>query len=258
MTIQVYKNHYLRLNAITSLQSPVVIILARVKRPDGHVVPIELRMDMAAMYTPQTKFVQLPDGDLISVLAYEISTNHVRGRTFVRVTLDNGYGDNASYEQVLIQDYIHHANFLSWPGSLIRSSQEGPGYRIMITVPAPPPGADFDYTIPANRINRLHQATMDLVTGVAVPVRTVRLMWAEFTIPYCHAVSRTTQPANHTYGYCFNSGGDAGFDDPYVNVLMDRDIMLSPDARVFSTIGGIDPGDAVNTVLLYFEEWLLL
>jgi hypothetical protein len=76
---------------------------------------------------------------------------------------------------VLLQGYVTDTSRLSFPGSPIRSSIEGPGVLRSITGTNPAANAEISETVPTNARWRVHAIRFTLVTDANVANREVAL-----------------------------------------------------------------------------------
>lgn len=204
-----------------------------------------------------TTYHDLAEGWLLHVEVLAGSMGYRRGHCFVRVTIQRGQGPVGLIHGLLITDYITSTGGLVWPGGLIRSSVDGPGLIRMVGGVDPAPGAEVQFTVPANARWRLQSVRLVLVTDATAVNREADLVIDDGVNLLLIIEPPALQGANGTRGYNY------GADFPSLNALTQEFLIPLPVGlillggyRIRTVTAAIVAGDNYGPARLLVEEWI--
>lgn len=201
--------------------------------------------------------VPLAEGFLLSLTLATAAGTPKRGQTFCQVGIVRG-GELANEPAaVLISDYLADTVLLAWPGGMLRSSTEGPGFLRSITGTNPAAGAEFSETVPTNARWLLRAVSAVLVNSATVIGRSPSLVVDDGANIYARLQVDILQTASQTVRHTWVNG--AGFTTALggaasVSVLG----QLYPTAghRLRSLTNLLQAGDDWGAPQLFVEEWI--
>lgn len=234
---------------------------ARMLAPDGRISPVDLVLSPTTDRLSSSKIVDLSDGWLLSLVVLATSGAPRRGQCFVQAGILQGGPATTDLSTLLIADYLVAEQALGWPGSLIRSSLEGPGMTALKTIPNPPAGQDWSITVPTNACWRVHSLTVTFFTSATVADRFVHVHYDDGANFLQSIDTVEVQPGSTTRVLHWSViGADrAGTDATgvqYREISLPPQPLLYPGYRIFSSTHNIQPGDQFVGIHVTVEEWI--
>jgi hypothetical protein len=179
------------------------------------------------------------------------------GQTFVTVRVVRGDSPIAVAVGTIVQGYVSEVDDLAFPGSLIRSSIEGPGFLRSLTSADPVAGSEIGITVPARTRWRLQTITFVLVTSAVAGNREVNLNILDLTGTVARVPSGTFQVISTTVGYSFFLGGVRGVGAAANWIINPMPaIVVAAGWGINSFTSGLDAGDNYGPAELVIEEWI--
>lgn len=154
-----------------SASSAVVVLRFEILRPDGHIQNFEERLTPSTDRASSTKFFGLTEGFLLRAVAFAAAGTPKRGQTFVQFSILRGRLALTEEVEAILSDYVSEGHVISYPGSVIRSPLEGPGFIRVITGTDPAAGVEITETVPTNARWRFIGALLTLVTDATAANR---------------------------------------------------------------------------------------
>lgn len=248
----------LRLIVRTSLAVTITIEGRMLDACTGVAVPFVQDVPIATVdRSAVTNNFRLGEGWLLDVSIRVTSGTPQIGRTFAQLRIVRGDSAAAINIGTLIQGYVTESDDLAWPGSIIRSSIEGPGWLRTIVSANPPSGSEFSITQDARTRWRPLELSVLLVASAIVANREMNLVITNsggptLTIPsgVAHVASQS-----RTYGWYVGAVRGAGAVSLDVSAPMPQTFSAAAATYTSSTTN-IDPGDDYNVARLLVEEWI--
>lgn len=247
----------LRVTSFGSLAGVVLAVRNRFLRVDGVPVPSGDRHVPNSDRSIATTEHPLAEGWLLGCELHASTGSPRRGQVFVVVDVIRGGGTAATVLQTLVQGYVTDTSRLTWPGSPIQSSIDGPGVLRSITGTDPAAGAEISETVPTNARWQIHAIRFSLVASAAVANREVALVYDDGANVFARIPSRVTQTAAQTIAY--SSFRDAALEA----VAQDTErwirlpwLSLQGGHRFRTITTALDVGDNYGAPQYLVEEWI--
>lgn len=201
--------------------------------------------------------IPLAEGFLLSLTLAVSAGTPKRGQTFCQVGIVRG-GELANEPAaVLISDYLADTVLLAWPGGLLRSSVEGPGFLRSITGTDPAVGAEISETVPTNARWRLLSLAARLVTAVAAANRNPTLALDDGANVYQRTGVPTFQTASQTVDHFFGAGAGQGtLAAVFFWYTTPVEIYMAAGHRLRSITNLIQAADDWGAPQYLVEEWI--
>jgi len=199
----------------------------------------------------------LPEGVIISLVVLPNFTTR-RGQTFIHVSLLQGLKQKTQRHTILLQNYLEAEMALSYPGSKIISSTEGPGVPRLVTGSNPAVGAEVSESVPINARWKVKRVRNVLTTDDTVVNRTPRLLLDDGTSTIYERDTGATQPASETRQHDWVAGYPV-VDTSYaggIRVPLIEDAILFQGWRIRTFTSNMQAGDKYSAPLIYVEEWI--
>jgi hypothetical protein len=142
------QSEFLVVKILSSVASPALSITTRLIGPDGEVARNLDLVGAVTAGTLSTQLFKLGEGFLLDVCVSAFGTTLQRGQTFVSVGIQFGGATGQTPFMCLAADYVTNTMPVTWPGGLIRSSVDGPGWSGSIVSSTPAAGAQLTWTVP--------------------------------------------------------------------------------------------------------------
>ena len=212
-------------------------------------------------YIPSTKVLSLAEGFLLSVTVQGSLANQGPYAFFSASIVRSASGsqpNQPAYE--LLQNYIGGTTLLSWPGSALINSTDGPGMLRTANQGAPAAGADWVITNQTNTVWEVESFVDTFVASAAVANRQVQIEIRDGSgTPIYRGSAITSITASQTANV---SGVQLA---PYVSAIAtDIPIPLPPrnyvppSGTIRSITVGIQAGDQWGSPQAAVREWFAL
>lgn len=247
----------LRISTFGSLTGLILTVRVRAIGLDGQSIVTGETHVPNSDRTVATSVVRIGAGWLLGCEAFVSTGSPRRGQLFVLVEVVRGSGTTGTPLQTLIQDYATDTSRLSWPGSAIRSSAEGPGVVRLVAGSAPAAGAEISETVPTNARWRPLSIFTSLVTDGNAANRDVSLtlddgatVWLRAPAGQNHIASLTTRYVWSPQAVRFTIAGDRTITVPI------PDTILMGGSRIRTVTTAVQVGDQYAAPQLLVEEWI--
>jgi hypothetical protein len=201
--------------------------------------------------------VPLAEGFLLSVTLATAAGTPKRGQTFCQVGIVRGGVLANEPAALLISDYLADTLLLAWPGGLLRSSVEGPGFLRSITGSDPAAGAEISETVPTNARWRLIGLTAQLFNDATVANRFAALVFDDGASIYARATfdqaTTTLQAPVHSWSMGGNPSG--GQTNMRTMPLAQPNALLAGQ-RIRTATASLQAGDNWSAPVYLVEEWI--
>jgi hypothetical protein len=222
-------------------------------------------LTIASAYVLHTTYIPLTTGSIINMAVSQTSSSSSDGApAFVAVELVRGTDAAAQLLGVLMQGYCRTLTSLSYPGSLVVGSTDGPGWPRQLAFANPAAGAEFSAQVSPNTLWRLRGFRIKLITSAVVGNRQVGF-FASHPVFGTHFVAMSTElwPAGTAVNLHWNVGAaktDTAIAASHVTTLPANIVLNGVDGpmTVGTTTVGRQAGDLLQSVSLLVDEWVLL
>lgn len=204
--------------------------------------------------------IPLTEGYLLSLTAQALGVTHqpFPGQTWVQVNLVRSNAAGAASQVVLCQGYAGSLFTVSWPDARLMVPGEGPGFITSVQQANPAAGADWTYTVPVSRRQRIQSLSSTLVTSAAAANRDVQLIvddgvnvvW-QMSAPAA-VVAATTQVFSAT-----GTNLPTGIITTTTTLVLPPGLVLQNGHRIRTATTGIQAGDQWSNIFLMIEDWVI-
>lgn len=248
----------IRLGCLCSVSSTLTLT-ARMRRFDGTVVPMTMRLDTSANLATLASVAQcFGDGWLLGLSVKVTSGSAAVGATWVVVDVVRGASSVGTVLQSLAMGYVTSFTPLLWPGGVAVAPCDGPGKLRTILGATPAAGAEVSETVPTGARWELISFAGVLTTAVAVANRRPTLaiddganIYGQFdqvTVVTASLTSRNTWGQGLVQ---FQSGSSA-----FLVSGFPANQRLGAGHRLRTVTTGIQAADQWGTVVYLVREWL--
>jgi hypothetical protein len=253
----VTQSEFLVLKILSSVANPALTVTSRLIGPDGSVVRNLDAIGAVTAGVISTQLFKLGEGFLLDVCVSNYGGSIQRGQTFVSVGIQFGGASGQTPFECLAADYATNTMPVTWPGGLIRSSVDGPGFLTSATSTAVA-GANIVYTAPAAKRQRLISLRTQYVIGAGVANRFCFVNIADAAgNDIFHEGDQQTLTAGRTVDVSAASGQGTNFVDTFNAYFnLPPQLFLKPSWVVTVGASSIQAGDQFNTLGLALEEWV--
>lgn len=241
-------------NHMTAIE---VDLTGRILRADGTIIRIFQPLFPTNNRVANIFKVNLPQGFLLDISINTPASAVARGQCFAQCTVVRGASAALSAVQLLAQDYVATGLAMQWPGGLVRSPIEGPGFIVSQTTTVGA-GLDWAFIVPVNARWRIRSITATLNTAATVANRFAGVLlrdslsniYYEFVAPYTHTAGIS---AAYTFapGIPYVQGG--GFT---LILPLPTDTTLFSNMKFGSGTNGLQAGDTWTNITASVEEWI--
>jgi hypothetical protein len=247
----------LRLTAFNSAASVELAVRTRFLTPEGEIVAGSDRLVPTTARAASSQFVPTTEGWLIGVEVIAVAGTPRVGQCFVVLDVVRGDATVPLPLACLLQGYVTDTSRLSFPGSPIRSSIEGPGVLRSITGTNPAANAEISEAVPTNARWRVHAVRFTLVTDANVANREVALTLDDGAAVFARSPSRFSQAAGLTVAYSifFDSALEAIATDTERTIRLPR-LDLQGGHRFNTVTTNRQVGDDFSAPQYLVEEWI--
>lgn len=256
---QVYINRddQLKINVYNSQPNITINITYRILRFDGVVVPNFQTVAPTSNRVRNAFQFLLTEGFLLSVQVFSEPPALIRGQTFVYLEIGRQVGASFTGYWTLLQDYLAAGQSLSWPGSRIIQSIEGPGWTHSVAVTQPAAGADWTVTIPTNARWRFMSGAAQLVTSAAVANRVTEFNPND-SVPATMGIGTPNQtvPASQTVQICYSPSVPTAVANITDVVCLATPVVSLAGYVLKSRSTNLQAADQYSNVNLEVEEWI--
>ncbi len=255
--LYVTQSDTLQLNVWNHVAGIEVDVTGRVLLPDGTIQRIFQPVFPTNNRAINTKNITMPQGFLLDISINSPSSAVARGQCFGQVVLVRGASAALSAVQLLCQDYVATGLAMQWPGGLIRSPIEGPGF-IVSQVQTVGAGVDFQFGVPTNTRWKIRSLSAVLTTSATVATRQVTFSLKDSVgNTYCAVPFNGTQTASVSQRY--NAFPGSAFTAAIISILnvpLPTDTVLFTNMAIYSSTSNLQAGDAWSNITMSVEEWI--
>jgi hypothetical protein len=251
-------NDYLQLTFTAAAQVlNIATITARIIRTDGSIVQFSETIPNPNAYTQNSFRVALCEGWLISACVVSgTAFPPPRGTFYGTLMLARSAGSSFVPSTILVSDYLTLDMPLAWPGGLIRSSEEGPGwtttYGIGGTV-----GVDWSWNTPTALRVRVLAVGATLNCSATVANRQVRLTLNGVPLDVWFVAPGFNATASSSYIFSWLPGCSGLISTPPAYTLPLPDYLLMGKLNSLATATlGLQSGDTWGNIYVTTEAWL--
>ena len=134
-------------------------------------------------------------------------------------------------------------------------------FDLVTTIVADPAGgSNLTIALPANSRIQIHYLGFILITNATVAYRFPTILGTTPTLNQTMAASSVAQAASNTYGWAFVAGLAETQDLSANNVVvvpMSPQLILEPGDSLDSFILNIQGGDAINSIICRYKQWVI-
>lgn len=247
----------LRIRSYNSLAGVELRVEGRIVLTDGRVVPFSERHAPNSDRSEGLGFVTLAEGLLAHVSVRVSSGAPTRGRCFVIVEIVRGRSSAAQSLAPLVSDYVTANCRAGWPGGVLRSSLEGPGWVRAIASTDPAAGVEISETVPTGARWRPLSLDAPLVTDATVANRDAVLTIDDGANILAESATAANQAASLTRRYSFmvNTSRGAAATAALIQGNM-PELLMAAGFRIRTVTTNLQAGDNWGAPFLLVEEWL--
>jgi hypothetical protein len=247
----------LRLTAFNSAAGVELAVRGRFLTPEGDIVAGSDRLVPTTARAASTVFIPTTEGWLIGAEVLAVAGTPRVGQCFVVLDVVRGDATVPLPLACLMQGYVTDTSRLSFPGSPIRSSIEGPGVLRSITGTNPAANAEISETVPTNARWRVHAIRFTLVTDANAANREVALTLDDGATVFARVPSRLAHIAATTIAYTayFDSALEAVAQDTERTIRLPR-LDLQGGHRFNTVTTNRQVGDDFSAPQYLVEEWI--
>lgn len=245
------------LRSRNSLAGVALTLAGRFQHPDGQVVPVNFN------HTPNTDrsaaliSERFGEGYLLSALVFPSTGTPRRGQCFVELGILRGVEAAAAMVHILAADYVTASEALAFPGSIVRSSVDGPGMLRSITGTDPAANTEITEAVPTNARWAFHGAYFTLVTDANPANRRVFVTLSDGANVYLASVSASTQAASSTEYYSVGGHGVSSASVSGVHFVPLPDaIPMFQGWQIDTLTSNMQVGDNYSAPQITVEEWI--
>jgi hypothetical protein len=254
---------HLRVACVNSVFGNRLVITGRFLQ-EGRATPQDFSYDFVPTSDriDSTQLLPMGTGALLNVVVRTAGSIIERGQCFVRVDVVRGLTGATIVLGTLLAGYIGSWGGRAWPGTVLESPTEGPGYVVLQLSTAPAAGGNPSIGLPEQTRWRIIGATAVLTTSAAVATRNAILVAMQSSTNVFFSESSFAQGAGQTRQHTWGAGvtnpllgaGVTGMGALPVPLMLSTRAAL--DAQIAISTNNIDAGDQWTTLKLLVEEWL--
>ena len=247
----------LRITTFNAAAGVTVAIEGRRIDVDGRIVPFaERHVPNTDRTTASSTFV-LGEGFLLNVQIRASAGTPRIAQCFAILEVVRGTTGAAIPLATLLQGYVTDTSRLSWPGSPIRSSIDGPGVIRSITGTDPAAGAEVSETVPTNARWQLMGLRFVLTTDATVANRQPMILFDDGVSTFASVTGNNSQAASTATSYYGQVGTvSVGALTNGLNFVLPYPLTLMGGFRVRTQTTAIVAGDNYGAPILLVEEWI--
>jgi hypothetical protein len=234
-------------------------IRVRLWKPDGTVLPMVFTHTPNSNRSSHSTIHVLGGGLLLSLAVFASAGAPSLAQTFVNATVILGAEPNALPIATLAQSYVTSAQPVSWPGTPLRQSWEGPGALSLQSSPAHALGLPSILTCPVGARWKVGAGSVSVVTDAGGGNRLVFVQVTTSGVQVTEALAPAVQPPNRGFLYTFSPGLPSV---DYSAVAFTEQIGI-PDGHILKAgdtitvqAQGITALDDIQALNFRIEEWL--
>lgn len=251
------ENDNLRVSSFNSAASVTLAVEARIRRPDGLVVPMRFTHTPNTARTIATSLHRLTEGHLLTLSARASSGAPRRGQCFVRAEIIRGLEGATDPIGTALQGYVIDTQGLVVPGSPIVLPTEGPGVIRSITGTDPAVNTEISETVPTNARWRLIALLATLGTDATVANRFARVILDDGANPFWESGDGVALAAASSRIYSFGESVFAAVTGAGISVSpLPRTAFLMGGFRIRTSTANLQAGDNWSAPQLLVEEWI--
>lgn len=247
----------LRLTAFNSAAGVELAVRVRFLTRDGQIIAGSDRLVPTTARAASAAFIPTTEGWILSAEVFAVAGSPRIGQCFAVLDVVRGDATVPLPLACLLQGYVTDTSRLSFPGSPIRSSIEGPGVLRSIVGTDPAAGVEIVEAVPTNARWRVHAIRFALTTSGAAANREVSLVFDDGANIFARVPSRVTQITALTFGYSafFDAALEAVAQDTERTIRLPR-IDLQGGMRFRTITTALDVGDNYTAPQYLVEEWI--
>lgn len=230
----------------------------RILLPNGSIVP--MRVPVLVNATTVLFDTLLTEGFLLSLTASLAGAATAgRGQVFVQAFIARNIPADIEIGWVLISDYLTTNYRPSWPGTILKSPLEGPGFIYSFHPNPPAAGLDVFMTVPALVRWRIIFMTATLGTSVAVANRFPGIFMTDGSFNLFDGRAIAAVAASLTsilQASVMPTYAPPAYGVATQYVPMPAGIILKAGSIVETKTQNIDAADQWSAINLFVEEWV--
>ncbi len=247
----------LRLTAFNSAAGVELAVRTRLLTCEGEIVVGAERLVPATDRSASSLWMNAGEGWLLGAEVHAGSGTPRVGQCFVVLEVVRGTDAAPLPLHALVQGYATATARLSYPGSPLRSSIDGPGVIRSIAGTDPAANTEISEAVPTNARWRLLGLDAALVTSAFVANREVVLTIDDGATVVAEVAAGVAQAASVTRRYSFARGVPRLA--PAASTVISApapDIVLGAGFRIRTVTANLDAGDNFGAPQLLVEEWI--
>lgn len=154
--------------------SVFVVVAGRVLRQDGSIEPFSFQVPITGNRLQNAHQFTVGPGFILNVSVVATNVTLVSGECFVSLRLGRGFTGGITYLGTISQGYITNSQGISFPGSPIQLSTDGPGVLRQFSGTDPAVSIELDETVPTGArwelVSFFSQLVTDATVGARAPV----------------------------------------------------------------------------------------
>lgn len=161
------------INAFNSEAGNILTINIKTATDDERMILTQAQMTPSADRTKNTKIINLPTGDLISLTISTSTSGFERGKCYVNAYIAKTGPAGSIKLYQLIADYVTDLNALTFPGAEKRDSLAPPGYPAVDCTPNTENANEATWLIPPHNVWKVISMYTEFITDATVANRYV-------------------------------------------------------------------------------------
>ena len=247
----------LRVSSFSGLASVELSVRTRYMMPDGSIQTGADRHVPAASRANSSTDVLSPEAWLLGCEIQAVVGTPRIGQVFVVLDVIRGSGSSAIVVDTILQGYVTDTTRLGFPGSIVRTSIDGPGVIRSITGTNPAAGNEILETVPTNARWRLHAMNFTLTTSATVANREPVLQIDDGVTAYVAIPSGNNQTASQVFKYTYARNAQRVLGATALAIVLPYPQIDMMGGHRFGTLTtGLQAGDDYSAPQYLVEEWI--
>lgn len=252
-------NYAWRLNVWCSVAGVTIALRSRFLRSnDGQLVDSDDDLVVTSDRLLTTKTTQLAAGFPLNAQVFALTGTPLVGQCFVQLQIIRGAGPAAIPMATVLQGYVTATQALSWPGSPITSSVDGPGAPLVVIVGIAPLGTEVSTIVPVNARFAVGLAAATFVAGAAVANRNPTLVYLSGGALLMRSGYNVNVTAGQTRDFSWMTGFGNLIENPLgqVSLSLPTENVLLAGVQITTLTSGLQAGDQWRGLQLAVRQWI--
>lgn len=249
----------LRILSANSKAGVILTIGARIRRPDGSILPLVFSHTPNTDRSVKTENYPIGAGALLNLVIAASSGTPSRGETFVQASIIRGLTGATAKMGTLAQAYVTANQPVAWPGTPLESSLSGPGVVRALSVAGGVALATQVFTVPTGARWRPVTVQGSTVTDATVANRSIILQISTGGAVAVARVETTvaipaSTGAKYTWGMGLPNG--IGATAAFNTAGLPAGLLLSAGYTITLLFNNVKVGDQIGQADLIVDEYL--